>query len=404
MNSREQPTSRSKAPGADSASPERWTVITGEYPPQTGGVSDYTYLLARALARDADAVDVWCPGRETAVREEGGVRVHRAMGSFSVSDLVRAHRRMPRDASRRVLVQWVPHAYGRRAMNLGVCVWLWWRSVRQRDRIELIVHETFLEFSNGWKQRAAALIHRVMTVILFRAVVRVWVTVPAWEPRLRPFLLSRRVPFEWLPVPSNVPLGDQPALTDVPRTAIRGLDAIRVGHFGTYGKHIVALLRPVIRELLARDSTITIVLLGRGSTQFRDDLIADAAHLSSRITATGGLPPECLSIHLSLCDIMLQPFPDGVSSRRGSAMAAISHGVPLITTRGVQTEHVWEAVPGIALVEPTDSAGAVHVALRWASDPYLRQVAARTVRDLYVREFSLPRLLARLRSPAAVEK
>ena len=40
----------------------RWHLVTSEYPPDIGGVSDYTAQLARALAGAGDEVHVWCPG------------------------------------------------------------------------------------------------------------------------------------------------------------------------------------------------------------------------------------------------------------------------------------------------------------------------------------------------------
>src|SRR5688572_2254207 len=64
VTAREQTTSHSGEPGSGALEPELWTIITGEYPPQSGGVSDYTCMLAHALAQDAEAVDVWCPGRD----------------------------------------------------------------------------------------------------------------------------------------------------------------------------------------------------------------------------------------------------------------------------------------------------------------------------------------------------
>ena len=39
----------------------QWHIITGEYPPKRGGVSDYTYLLARALAEAGEDVHIWTP-------------------------------------------------------------------------------------------------------------------------------------------------------------------------------------------------------------------------------------------------------------------------------------------------------------------------------------------------------
>ena len=39
----------------------RWAVLTGEYPPQSGGVSDYTRLVAKGLAAAGDQVVVYAP-------------------------------------------------------------------------------------------------------------------------------------------------------------------------------------------------------------------------------------------------------------------------------------------------------------------------------------------------------
>ena len=38
-----------------------WHLITCEYPPRTGGVSDYTRLVAEGLSEAGDEVHVWCP-------------------------------------------------------------------------------------------------------------------------------------------------------------------------------------------------------------------------------------------------------------------------------------------------------------------------------------------------------
>ena len=38
-----------------------WHIVTSEYPPDVGGVSDYTRQVAEGLARMGDEVHVWCP-------------------------------------------------------------------------------------------------------------------------------------------------------------------------------------------------------------------------------------------------------------------------------------------------------------------------------------------------------
>ena len=48
-----------------------WHIITGEYPPQPGGVSDYTRLVAEGLAAAGDAVTVWAPSGGLRIADRG---------------------------------------------------------------------------------------------------------------------------------------------------------------------------------------------------------------------------------------------------------------------------------------------------------------------------------------------
>src|SRR2546426_705918 len=106
-----------------------WHLITSEYPPQSGGVSDYTHLLATGLAAEGETVHVWCPSSSGEPLQPGSVAVHRELGNISPSDLCRVGLKLNQfPAPRRLLVQWVPHGYGYRSMNLPVCLWLWQRA------------------------------------------------------------------------------------------------------------------------------------------------------------------------------------------------------------------------------------------------------------------------------------
>ena len=68
-----------------------WHVITGEYPPQHGGVSDYTRQIARGLADLGDAVHVWAPpvesGGNGSAASDRGVTVHRLPNRFGFNGL-----------------------------------------------------------------------------------------------------------------------------------------------------------------------------------------------------------------------------------------------------------------------------------------------------------------------------
>src|ERR1700730_10077623 len=102
----------------------RWHVITPEYPPMFGGVSDYTQSIAKGLAAQGDEVHVWCPAGGAPEPDSAGVVVHPELGKIRVRDLRGVELQLDRfPAPRRILIQWVPHGYGPKAINIGFCWW-----------------------------------------------------------------------------------------------------------------------------------------------------------------------------------------------------------------------------------------------------------------------------------------
>ena len=95
-----------------------WHIITGEYPPQAGGVSDYTWLVANGLALAGNAVHVWAPQCGSPSNSVTTVEVHRLSGHFGPRALAALARAVRADPACSLLVQYVPHAYGFKAMNL----------------------------------------------------------------------------------------------------------------------------------------------------------------------------------------------------------------------------------------------------------------------------------------------
>ncbi len=91
-------------------------LITGEYPPMQGGVGDFTRELARALAKQGQAVHV-ITGLSEATDEEDGVRVQRVVKSWGLS-CWRSIAAVARQQKLDVLnIQYEPVAYG---MRVGV--------------------------------------------------------------------------------------------------------------------------------------------------------------------------------------------------------------------------------------------------------------------------------------------
>lgn len=369
----------------------RWAILTGEYPPQPGGVSDYTRLVARGLAAAGDAVWVYAPAAAGPDPRDPGVEVRRLPGRFgpaSLAALDRSLLRRPRP--HRILVQYVPHAFGWKAMNLPFAAWVAARA-RRVAPVWVMFHEVAFPFS--WRPARHAVLGaatRVMARLVAGVADRVLVSTPVWGELLER-LQPRVKPPEWLPVPCTIATEASPAGV---RLAPPG--GFVVGHFGTFGGAIAGLLAATAGGILNLVPTAALLLVGRGSEVFRDGFVAAHPGLASRVAATGALPGEAVSAHLRACDLLVQPYPDGVTSRRTSVMAGLANGLPVVTNLGTLSEPLW-AGGGVALVPSPDAGAVTRAAVELLADPAARAELGRRAAALYRDTFALEHTIAKLR-------
>lgn len=366
-------------------------ILAGEYPPVCGGVADYTALVAQALAARGERVHVWTGGNE-GTQIESSVRVHRVALNFGIEGLRRlacAWNEQP--GPRRIVVQWTPHSFGMRSLNLPLALWLWRRARRHHDQVELMVHEPFLAFGEGTRrQDSAAAVQRVMMALLLNAASSVRIAIPAWETRLRPWCLMRRHAFEWVPVPSNIP--ECPDLRDVlrARAELAGPSPAVIGHFGTFRKDVADLLAPVLDELL-RTTHLRVLLVGRGSDEFARNFSSHNMDCDGRIISVGELDPADVAIALSACDVLVQPYPDGISTRRGSAMAAMALGIPLVSNLGHLSEPGWRNTEAARVTASPSARDLTAAVLELLQDRELRTSLSVNARSAYQAHFSIGR-------------
>ncbi|MDB4947860.1 MAG: hypothetical protein JWM27_509 [Gemmatimonadetes bacterium] len=368
-----------------------WHVVTGEYPPDRGGVGDHTRVLAAALAADGAEVHVWTGGDSTGTLGADGARVHRAAGAWDGAGLRRLSAEMDAFASpRRVLVQYAPRAYGRNGMNLGFCRWVHGRR-GAGDDVRVMFHEPFFPFGRqALRRNALAAVNHAMAAVLLRAACRAYVSIPAWEPMLRPLAPGRLGRMRWLPVGSTIPREDDDGAVDAIRAGLPGRDGGRpiVGHFGTYGDAVASLLASTLRRIRRAEPEVVVLLLGDGGPGFADALTAVDACFRGRIVAPGYLSPRDVSLHLQACDVLVQPYPDGASSRRTTLMAGMANGAAVVSTAGALTEDDWSACP-VPLAPAGDADALARAACDLLRDPAAAAEIGAAGRRFYDARFSV---------------
>jgi glycosyltransferase involved in cell wall biosynthesis len=162
---------------------------------------------------------------------------------------------------------------------------------------------------------------------------------------------------------------------------------------GETGRSEIRTVVAAVRDVAKTIAGLRLVVLGRNSDlaelEFRDGLRDSGVELQ----VLGVLPPERVAFELMRADTLL--FVRGeISTRRGSAIAGISCGLPVICFTGEETAApITEA--GLALYAQDKAGDLSRVLLTVLSDSRLRQELAERSRMAFEKYFSWKAIAAR---------
>ena len=210
-----------------------------------------------------------------------------------------------------------------------------------------------------------------------------------------PFAGRGAEPIQWMPVSSPVRPVHAPEAVAARRLALAGAAPL-VGYFGTCNVLVAGTLRAALERIVSLRPATRILLLGRGTAPFARAL-PDGDPVAARLIGSGEHDEGELSMLIQCCDVFLQPYPDGISARRTTAMALLEHGLPMITSHGPRTEHWWAEAGAVRLVasDQPEAMAAETVAL--LDDAAQRAVIGDRARRMYRECFRLELAVSALR-------
>jgi len=259
-----------------------------------------------------------------------------------------------------------------------------------------MVHEPFLPFDRTrLRQNAGALVHRAMLRLLLAAARKVWVSTSSFLPdvsRVGPAGLPAP---RWLPVPSAIRRIDDAAGVARLRSCLAGAAPV-VGHFGTCHSLVAPMLQRVIARIAETRPDVRFVLAGKGSDAFAHRLTAGGRMAPAAIVASGERQAADLSRLLQCCDVFVQPYHDGVSTRRTTLMTLLDHGCPLVTSSGPRTETRWTPDDALVLTAADDAPAMAAAALRLLESPLDRRRLGERGRAVYSSTFDVTHAVAAL--------
>ena len=370
-------------------------LVTGEYPPLEGGVGAFTEQLARALAARGHEVHVIttkrarpadAPRKASALFEPVALDygwLHPRIGRWrwpslsAVADIVLRHE------LEIVNVQYQAAAYNMRALAIHYLPW------RLRGVAPAVV--TFHDLRVPYLFPKAGGLRTAAVRGLARRAAGGIATNAADLDTLRGWTDT---PLRQIPIGSNIDAYEpnHVEIAEVRDSLGLTADAVLLGYFGFLNETKGA---DTLLDALARlDDRHHLVFIG-GQTGASDPRNNEAflrglrgqierLGLGGRVHWTGFLSPGRVSAHLAAADLMVMPYRDGVSLRRGTLMAVLAHGRPLLTTAPVATAPVPELHHGenVWLVPPDDSPALAEAITVLAADPGQRAQLGRGARAL----------------------
>lgn len=381
----------------------RLLLVSAEYPPLPGGVGDYTALLAQSLAESGASVAVVTSATSgRALNDAVTVFPVIRRWDWRVARLVRA---VVNDVRPDVLhLQFQTGMYGMHpAINL-----LPGRFLSARGRVSRYAPEP------DSRPRFVTTFHDLCPPYLFPKAGPLRGQIIAHLARASDAVIAtngadRQALQRWNRLAALIPIG-----SNIPVASARDPQAVRARYdipadaplLTTFGllnqskgvETVIDALALLRRE--GMDAHFLLIGAGAGindptnrATEAAVDRQCAAAGLTAFVHRTGPLPAAEVAEALAASDVCVLPYRDGASPRRGSLLAALAQGIPVVTTTPAPA--VYDGLPAfrdgeVACCVPAADARAIAEAVRAILRDDRRAARLRAGAAAYARRFTWP--------------
>lgn len=344
-------------------------IISRSFPPHICGVGDYVYFLSKSLKESEHQVfvitskttDQKCAVYLCPVGEKWNVP-----GIFEIMGILET---IKPDI---VNIQYVCQLYGRAGIAPGIVLLPIFIKLRAHSKILITFHELYISWSS--RDFILGAIQRLQAFILVLISNAVIVTTHTRKKTLD-FLFPWKRIYE-IPVGSNIPSYPdiKPHLAGIQQKAelsSNQVNKLTNQHtnkliLGTFGmlhpeRDLATVFKAVsmLTVMSKNRSPITdyqLLLIGQIDRKSSEYLalrnLAKDLGIEDKIKWFDSIPAREVRNYLMHSDIYLSPQIDGPSGRRGTLMAALSCGLPVIAYDGNDRENMFKSYENIILVPP----------------------------------------------------
>lgn len=342
-----------------------WVAVLGRRDTPTDGVADYCTFLGRALAEQGTRLEL----ARVEWFERGWIPALWAL--WSASEAWRGNW---------VLIQYTGMSWSRRGFPVGVLAVL--AMLRRRGcRCAIVFHEFTRQGSGGHGiGRLRGNCQQWVIEKLYARAEKCIFTVPLERVRWLPHGDGKAV---FVPIGANIPerLADRCAAQTAARKTVIVFGVTADRRAADEVEEIAAVMKETSKSLAA----LRLVVLGRGAMEARKRIEAAFAGSGVEIAVRGVLPAGEVADEFARADALL--FVRGpVTVQRGSALAAVACGVPIVGYRSEESGGPLDEA-GIEWSPQGDREGLASGLVRVLSEPArwteLRERSLRALRDYF---------------------
>lgn len=351
-------------------------LIAPSAPPKICGVGDHSFLLGQALAKRRSTT-IHC-GQVDPAPQFSALDVVADFDSRFPWTLGRAARSDSFRAGDVVFFQYTNFAYGRYGFNPWLAPAL--RTFRRRGlKVATMFHETYMpavgikiRMMGAWQRSFFRAVGKASDVCFF--------SIEPWAVKYAQWFPDAKV--RTLKVGSNIPRVDTSRERERARLGIADDETVLLVFGGTHPSRLFEWIVDASNSLTAVGIRHRVVHVGPDREEVARRLEG------APLLELGILDPEEVSRALRTADIFLSPISDGASSRRGSLLAGLHHGLCCLTTTGDSTDQLFHDQDGKGVVYAKDRQDFSKLVRELSGDPARRRSHEEQAERFYEANFS----------------
>lgn len=359
-------------------------------PPTINGIGDHTVHMARALSDLGVDVRV-LTGRDQSTAVPG-IEVVPAFSVSPRSGVSSLPQTLEIDPPDWMVLQFEQFSYGRWGLNPYLPYTLHRiKRLFPNTNIATMVHEDFVSATERPQFALMSLWQRPQFWAMGRIVDRLFFSIELWAQTYATWFPD--TPTEHVPVGSNIPRQEHPQRDARDRLDLPA-DAFVVGIFGSaHPSRQLDRIGSALTHMSSLLPNVHTLYVGTAGATVRQALPDGIPFFDA-----GPRPPEEVSTCFHAMDLYLAPFENGVSTRRGSFLVGLQHGVPTISTSGRETDALLheENQKAFVLVPWDDETAFREATQRLVQNDDRRVRMSRRARSFFDDTFAWPRLASKL--------